>query len=204
MFTASSTNGRQLIILEHNQTSPCVGRHNYLQKQQVNQEKENQYLQANMRSSTLVSILVSLCTVQSGHAWSTPTTGSSNNQVSRKSVLQTLVQGSVATAAASLLVQQPAWAVTTGEKLASGVTVEVVKAGNGAKPDVGELVAIRFAAYADGRKIDDIFDTPEPYYTRMGSGGLLKGVETTLPLMVLGDRWKLTIPVRKTKTKKIN
>jgi FK506-binding protein 1 len=148
-----------------------------------------------MRSSTLVSILVSLCTVQSGHAWSTPT-GSSNNQVSRKSVLQTLVQGGVAAAAASLLVQQPAWA---GEKLASGVTVEVVKAGNGAKPEVGELVAIRFAAYADGRKIDDIFDTPEPYYTRMGSGGLLKGVESTLPLMTLGDRWKLTIPVRKNK-----
>jgi FKBP-type peptidyl-prolyl cis-trans isomerase len=31
----------------------------------------------------------------------------------------------------------------------------------------------------------------------MGSGGLLKGVESTLPLMSLGDRWKLTIPVRK-------
>jgi FK506-binding protein 1 len=151
-----------------------------------------------MRSSTVVSILVSLCTVQSGHAWSTPT-GSSNNQVSRKSVLQTLVQGGVATVSASLLVQQPAWA---GEKLASGVTVEVVKAGNGAKPEVGELVAIRFAAYADGRKIDDIFDTPEPYYTRMGSGGLLKGVESTLPLMTLGDRWKLTIPVRKRKKRK--
>ena len=44
-------------------------------------------------------------------------------------------------------------------------------------------------------KIDDIFETPEPYYTRLGSGGLLKGVETTLPLMRVGDRWSLTIPV---------
>jgi hypothetical protein len=44
-------------------------------------------------------------------------------------------------------------------------------------------------------KIDDIFDTPEPYYTRVGSGAMLKGVEEVLPMMVLGDRWVLTIPV---------
>jgi peptidylprolyl isomerase len=70
-----------------------------------------------------------------------------------------------------------------------------VKSGDGPKPEVGELAAIRFAAYSGEIKIDDIFDTPEPYYTRLGSGGLLKGVETTLPLMRLGDRWKLSIPV---------
>jgi len=153
-----------------------------------------------MRSSTVISVLVSLCcTVQSGHAWSTTPKSNINNQphhqVSRKSVLQTLVQGGVATAAVSLLVEngsvKPVWAV---EKLNTGVSVEVVKEGKGAKPEIGQLVAIRFAAYADGRKIDDIFDTPEPYYTRLGSGGLLKGVESTLPLMTLGDRWKLTIP----------
>ena len=60
---------------------------------------------------------------------------------------------------------------------------------------MGELVAIRFAAYNGDLKIDDIFDTPEPYYTRLGSGGLLKGVESVLPMMKLGDRWVLTIPV---------
>lgn len=92
------------------------------------------------------------------------------------------------------------WALTTAptlaaESLPSGVTYEVVKSGDGAKPEVGELVAIRFAAYCGSIKIDDIFDTAEPYYTRLGSGGLIKGVETTLPLMRLGDRWKLTIPV---------
>jgi FKBP-type peptidyl-prolyl cis-trans isomerase len=82
------------------------------------------------------------------------------------------------------------------ETLANGVSYEVLKSGSGPKPQVGELVAIRFAAYAGDNKIDDIFDTPEPYYTRIGSGGLLKGVEETLPLMQVGDRWKLTIPVR--------
>ena len=147
-----------------------------------------------MRSSTIFAALVSFCAVQSGQAWSTPKTGSASPQVSRKSMLQTLVQGGVATAAATFLVEQPVWAV---EKLPSGVTYEVIKKGTGIKPDVGELVAIRFAAYADGRKIDDIFDSPEPYYTRVGSGGLLKGVESALPNMVLGDRWKLFIPVRK-------
>ena len=42
--------------------------------------------------------------------------------------------------------------------------------------------------------IDDIFGTPEPLYTRVGSGGLIKGVEQALPEMKLGDRWVLTIP----------
>jgi len=148
-----------------------------------------------MRSSTIITALVGLCTVQSSQAWSAPKTSNAQPpaaaQVSRKSMLQTLVQGGVATAAATFLVDQPAWA---GEKLPSGVVYEVVKEGKGIKPDVGELVAIRFAAYVGDRKIDDIFDTPEPYYTRVGSGGLLKGVESTLPLMKLGDRWKLTIP----------
>lgn len=144
-----------------------------------------------MRSATIATALVAMCALPSAQAWSAPKPPAA--EVSRKSMLQTLVQGGMATAAATLLVEQPAFAA---EKLQSGVTYEVVKSGSGIKPDVGELIAIRFAAFVDGRKLDDIFDTPEPYYTRLGSGGLLKGVESTLPLMRLGDRWKLTIPVR--------
>jgi len=60
---------------------------------------------------------------------------------------------------------------------------------------LGELATIRFSAYAGVVKIDDIFDTPEPYFTRVGSGGLIKGVEEVLPMMRVGDRWVLTIPV---------
>jgi hypothetical protein len=63
-------------------------------------------------------------------------------------------------------------------------------------PDKGELAAIRFkASTEDGKVIDDIFETPEPYYTRVGLGGMLPGVEGALPYMKLGDRWTLTIPV---------
>mmetsp|Transcript_19281 Transcript_19281/g.46568 ORF Transcript_19281/g.46568 Transcript_19281/m.46568 type:complete len:208 (+) Transcript_19281:152-775(+) len=136
-------------------------------------------------------------------AWTSPsqpqqqqqtTTTNNSNMMSRKSMLQTLVQGTTAAAVTVAFMPQATFAAAATETLPSGVSYEVVKAGTGPKPDIGELVAIRFAAYYGDRKIDDIFDTPEPYYTRLGSGGLLKGVEQTLPLMKVGDRWKLTVP----------
>ena len=154
-----------------------------------------------MRSSTtFMNVLVCFySTVHSVNAWSgrNPNLNNNNSQVSRKSALQTLVQSGAASIAATTALVGQSSTVWAAEKQNAGVTIEVVKEGKGLKADVGELVAIRFAAYVDGRKIDDIFDTPEPYYTRLGSGGLLKGVESTLPNMKLGDRWKLTIPVRK-------
>ena len=81
------------------------------------------------------------------------------------------------------------------ETTASGVSIKVTKSGTGPSPAIGELAAIRFSAYQGETKIDDIFDTPEPYYTRVGAGGLIKGVEEVLPKMRVGDRWVLTIPV---------
>mmetsp|Transcript_5842 Transcript_5842/g.13320 ORF Transcript_5842/g.13320 Transcript_5842/m.13320 type:complete len:193 (+) Transcript_5842:112-690(+) len=80
------------------------------------------------------------------------------------------------------------------ETTASGVKIVVKKSGKGPEPDRGELAAIRFASFNGDIKIDDIFDTVEPYYTRIGSGGLIKGVEEVLPNMRVGDRWVLTIP----------
>jgi FKBP-type peptidyl-prolyl cis-trans isomerase len=147
--------------------------------------------------SILQSLLLAVAAVASVHAWTLPTTMTTTSTstqlgasaVSRQDMLKTVMGGAFATVILSNPL--PAFAETT----AAGVQYEVVKAGDGPRPDVGELVAIRFKAYAGSTKIDDIFDTPEPYYTRLGSGGLIKGVETTLPLMRLGDRWKLTIPV---------
>ena len=123
------------------------------------------------------------------------TTSSSLQAVSRQHFLQTAVSATTGLAFGLVGgVQAPALAAET-VNLPNGVSYEILKKGNGPKPNIGELVAIRFAAYAGDNKIDDIFDTPEPYYTRVGSGGLLKGVEETLPLMVVGDRWRLSIPV---------
>lgn len=95
------------------------------------------------------------------------------------------------TAAAAAGVRLPAFA---DETLPSGVVIKVEKEGSGPKPEVGELAAVRFRAFAGPNKIDDIFETPEPYYTRIGSGALIKGVNDVLPMMRVGDRWVLTIP----------
>ena len=78
-------------------------------------------------------------------------------------MLQTLVQGGTAAAATVAFMPQnfqpqAAFASAT-ETLPSGVTYEVIKDGTGPKPEIGELVAIRFSAYYGDKKIDDIFGT---------------------------------------------
>lgn len=79
--------------------------------------------------------------------------------------------GNTATSSPSLVFAEENSVVT----LPSGVSYTVVKSGTGPAPSIGELAAIRFKAdVKGGNKIDDVFDTPEPYYTRVGSGGLLK------------------------------
>lgn len=112
---------------------------------------------------------------------------------SRADFLRDVTTAIVGVTAASV-VQQP-FPAFADETLPSGVAIKVVNEGKGPKPDIGELAGIRFSAYAGENKIDDIFGTPEPYYTRIGSGGLIKGVEEVLPKMRVGDRWILTVPV---------
>ena len=77
----------------------------------------------------------------------------------------------------------------------SGVHINIISSGSGPKPEVGELAAIRFkATHSNGIVLDDILDTPEPFYTRVGSGSLIKGVEKVLPDMRVGDHWILLVP----------
>lgn len=80
--------------------------------------------------------------------------------------------------------------------LKSGVKYVVSKQGDGPKPDIGQLAGIRFKAVCvpTGNVIDDTRNTREPYYSRVGGGGLLKGVEEVLPLMRVGDQFVITIP----------
>ena len=147
----------------------------------------------------LSSILIStLAATAYGRAPSTTASrrGTVLEAVNRRQALQDAL--AVASAAGAVLMGAPIAALADGtETLPNGVTYSVTRRGDGPKPDVGELVAIRFVAYAGDLKIDDIYDSPEPYYTRIGSGALIKGVEDALPLMRLGDRWVLTIPVRR-------
>lgn len=127
----------------------------------------------------LRSLFLSLCLTASALAWSA-------SPVSRHNFLQ------IASSASVAALVLPA---NAAETLPSGVVIEKTVEGSGPQPVVGDLAAIRFRAFCGEMKIDDIFDTPEPYYTRVGSGGLIKGVEEVLPMMRVGDRWKLTIPV---------
>ena len=131
-----------------------------------------------MRLSSTSTIAVALCcltTPPSVQGWTTPshpTNGINNgHQITRQSVLETILKGGVVTVGAVLLpsltntVPSAFAADSTVTTLPTGVTYEVIKAGKGPKPEMGELAAIRFAAFYGDRKIDDIFDTPEPYYT---------------------------------------
>jgi hypothetical protein len=133
---------------------------------------------------TMMAVVSLACLMASTQAWTmkttapngvvasiAPTIDSSNHlnnnvMTRRQSVWRTLALGGgvgwMVNAATSL----PAFAAAaTTTTLPTGVTYEVVKDGAGPQPDPGELVAIRFAAYYGDRKIDDIYETPEPYYT---------------------------------------
>jgi len=141
-----------------------------------------------MRVTTLCCIAASACAFAPSLI-NTRKEPTALNAVTRKDFLQV----AIASSAACLVIPR---ANAEGETvtLPSGVSYEIKKTGKGPLPGRGELAAIRFSAYAGNNKIDDIFETPEPYYTRVGSGAMLKGVEEILPLMRVGDRWKLTIP----------
>ena len=155
-------------------------------------QKINQ-CQSKMKSTC---IFASLLATAAAFAPSAPQTRASSTtlsaQVTRSQVLNDVAAAFSVVATSTIF--QPLIA-NADETTPSGVVIKVIKSGNGPVPDIGELAAIRFASYAGENKIDDIFETPEPYYTRVGSGGLIKGVEEVLPKMRVGDRWVLTIPV---------
>ena len=153
---------------------------------------DTQFHTAKMKSTCL--FLASLVATASAFAPSAPVTRAATTlsaQVTRSQVLTDIGTVFAAAAVSSVL---PLTA-NADEVTPSGVSIKVIKSGNGPAPDIGELAAIRFASSYGDMKIDNIFDTAEPYYTRVGSGGLIKGVEEVLPKMRLGDRWVLTIPV---------
>ena len=143
-----------------------------------------------MMKQTLILALTAIGAQAWAPIMSTPQTSTTALSATRQEFLQAALAGAAA------VTFSPGMAFAEDSvTLPSGVSYVIKKAGDGPKPDVGELAAIRFAAYFNDFKLDDIFDTPEPYYTRVGSGGLLKGVEQVLPSMRVGDRWVLTIPV---------
>ena len=137
-----------------------------------------------MRSLLVSSIIAAsaVCTngfsVNSCNGFSTKCSSlqmSTGNDVSRANFLKQAVGVSVASVLSTAFAPS-AFAEGETKTLPSGVSYVISKAGDGPAPAVGEMAAIRFRANVDGQStvLDDIFGTPEPYYTRIGSGGLLK------------------------------
>lgn len=85
-------------------------------------------------------------------------------------------------------------AAATSGTTASGIKYNIVREGDGPTPAVGELVAIRFKGSYKGNAFDDILTEGEPYYYRVGSFNLIKGIEEAVQLMKIGSRWELEIP----------
>lgn len=134
-----------------------------------------------MRVSSILAALSSIAFVQGfspvSNGRTAPATQlSALNEQSRSQFLQSLAGTAALTVFTTFSSPIIANADNEVVTLPSGTVYEVLKSGSGPQPKVGELAAIRFRAEVKqtANKIDDIFDTPEPYYTRVGSGGLIK------------------------------
>jgi hypothetical protein len=129
-----------------------------------------------MRTTTAICVLATLAATNAFTVSNPSATRSTAlNALSRDNFLKQVA--GVAGAAIVSGVVNPLSAFAADEiKLPSGTSYVILKKGDGPSPRVGELAGIRFRATVveNGNKIDDIFDTSEPYYTRVGSGGLLK------------------------------
>ncbi len=104
--------------------------------------------------------------------------------------------GAAAAARGATALGGPLAALADETSTASGLSWKVVKSGKGGQPVTGDLIAIRFkgSVAATGAVFDDIMTSAEPYYTRVGSGNVLAGVEEAVKLMHSGDVWELSIP----------
>jgi len=144
---------------------------------------------------TFISIYIGYINAFSPSSHILPRNTELSAEFSRDGFLKQIV-GTAAALTLTSPVVLPAFA--EGEKviLPSGVSYVVTKAGTGASPTIGQLAAVRFKATVvqSGIILDDCYDTPEAYYTRVGAGGLIKGVEEVIPKMVSGDRFLITVP----------
>merc|ERR1711879_171431 len=89
-------------------------------------------------------------------------------------------------------------AAAVGEKgeTPEGVRYTIVEIGTGGKAAVGDLVTLKFkgSLAKDGRVFDDIMEQEAPFFTRVGGGLLVPGIDSALKQMRSGDVWDLVIP----------
>mmetsp|Transcript_48400 Transcript_48400/g.97386 ORF Transcript_48400/g.97386 Transcript_48400/m.97386 type:complete len:199 (-) Transcript_48400:176-772(-) len=115
-----------------------------------------------------------------------------HSEVERRSFLQ--IPFSIGVAAAINAISPDIALAGNVVTTASGLQYEVISPGKGQAAAVGDLCAVRFQGQFKGVVFDDILNNPEPYYFRVGSNKLLKGIEEAVQVMPIGARYKLTIP----------
>ncbi len=77
----------------------------------------------------------------------------------------------------------------------SGLKVEIIKEGNGQKPQVGQNVSVHYVGtLQDGKKFDSSRDRGEPISFPLGKGQVIRGWDEGIALLNVGTRAKLTIP----------
>ncbi|KAK4533218.1 hypothetical protein CCYA_CCYA16G4100 [Cyanidiococcus yangmingshanensis] len=113
--------------------------------------------------------------------------------LNRRQVLQ-LVAAQALFWGTSVVRQSSLGAVEANGTAALPFPVQELQKGTGPTPQVGDLVGIRFRGTYNGRVFDDIMKSPVPYYMRVGSGSLLKGIEEAVKRMHVGDYWRLELP----------
>lgn len=133
-------------------------------------------LNQTMKTSAVICVLASVASTNAFTVSNPARTQTAlSADVSRNNFLKQVAGAGVA-AAAGVFNPMAAFADEEVVKLPSGTSYVIVKSGDGPFPKVGELAGIKFRAKVvqSGKQIDDIFDFSEPYYTRVGSGGLIK------------------------------
>jgi peptidylprolyl isomerase len=78
---------------------------------------------------------------------------------------------------------------------ASGLQYTELRAGSGAKPQVGEIVAVHYTGkLADGTKFDSSYDRGEPIRFPLGQGHVIPGWDEGIALMNEGGQATLVVP----------
>jgi FKBP-type peptidyl-prolyl cis-trans isomerase FkpA len=73
--------------------------------------------------------------------------------------------------------------------------IETLVTGNGAAPERGDTVTVHYTGWlTDGTKFDSSVDREEPFAFVLGAGEVIKGWDTGVAAMRVGDKVRLTIP----------
>ncbi len=79
--------------------------------------------------------------------------------------------------------------------MAKEVKIEILKEGSGMAVKAGDYIVVNYVGtLADGTKFDSSIDINRPFAFTVGNGDVIKGWDTGVIGMKLGEKRKLTIP----------